>query len=200
MKGLARQSEIRERRSPERLAIDRADAQQLIQRYCNDHDNDSFTTFYKQQSHRLWRFLVARGCNEELAYDILSESFLKFSQSICKDPHSPVAYLFRIAINLYIDDYRKGRNNPLVNDNEQVERASGKVSQSIDSNDDLHQLIKQLPDIEQNMLLMRYWLGLTHKEVAKAVGLPEGTVRRQTAELLKLMQEKLNQSALMKAV
>ena len=39
--------------------------------------------------------------------------------------------------------------------------------------------MERLPEREQNLLLLRYWIGLSHQEVAQALDLPEGTVRRQ---------------------
>ena len=49
------------------------------------------------------------------------------------------------------------------------------------------------PESEQNLLLLRYWIGLSHKEVAQALGLPEGTVRRQCAEALGRLREMLDE-------
>ena len=82
------------------------DPARLILRYCKSDEREAFSDFYNLQAPKLWRFLVARGCDPDTAYDILSESFLRFSQSVCKDPSSPVALLYRIAINLHIDLYR----------------------------------------------------------------------------------------------
>lgn len=42
---------------------------------------------------------------------------------------------------------------------------------------------------EQNLLLLRYWIGLSHKEVAQALDFPEGTVRRQCAEAIAKLRE-----------
>ena len=47
---------------------------------------------------------------------------------------------------------------------------------------------------EQNLLLLRYWIGLSHKEVAQAVGMPEGTVRRRCAEVLSRIRDRWDEA------
>ena len=160
----------------------------LIKRYCNNGDHTAFNRFYRAQADRLWGFLCARGANPELAYDLLSESFERFIKNICKDPSAPVAYLYRIAVNLHIDTHRREQARPAEMNTELVE-ATSDPTQSIDEKEWVRRLIKKLPQDEQNLLLMRYWIGLTHREIAESTGLPEGTVRRQAAASLKKLRE-----------
>jgi len=159
----------------------------LIHDFCRKGDQQAFNRFYRMQANRLWGFLCARGANTELAYDLLSESFLKFSQSICKDPRSPVAFLYRIAVNLHIDNHRREAARPVIVDTELAEQAIDPAP-AIDEKEWLRQLIKKLPPDEQNLLLLRYWIGLTHREIANITQLPEGTVRRQAATAIKKLR------------
>lgn len=167
-----------------------SDAKQLIERYCHKADQAAFSKFYRQQADRLWRFLRARGCETDHAYDLLSESFVKFLQVVCADPRSPVALLYRIAINLHIDDYRRQKISPVKYDNEEAERYSAGTAETSDIQGHIRALIKSLPENEQNLLLLRYWIGLTHKEIAKTMDIPEGTIRRQCAEAMKKLKQR----------
>ena len=167
------------------------DPRELIQRFCETNDHNAFSDFYRQQADRLWRFLVARGCDPDTAYDILSESFLRFTKTVCKDPGAPVALLFRIAINLHIDYYRHEKVAQIatltyLKNNEEYQYVESYEQE------ELRHLIGTLKNCEQNLLLLRYWIGMTHKEVAQVLDLPEGTVRRKSAELLKRLAEKWN--------
>ncbi len=168
-----------------------SDPAALIRRFCRDSDQGAFNQFYRQQSSRLWRFLRSRGCHEEAAYDLVAESFERFIQSVCKDPASPLAFLYRIATNLHIDQYRRETASPLQLDNERIDLTAADKDFSADS--DQQQLLRhylgQLPKNEQNLLLLRYWIGLTHKEIARVIELPEGTVRRQAAAALKKLRD-----------
>ena len=163
-----------------------------ISKWCLEGNEQAFRDFYREQSPKLWKFLVARGCDRDLAYDLLAEAFLKFIQNVCHDPREPVALLYRIAINLRIDAFRRDQANPTTarNPEEIPELAQFPESPEVT---DIRRLVATLPESEQNFLLMRYWIGLSHKEVAQALDLPEGTVRRQCAELLTRLYERLKQ-------
>jgi RNA polymerase sigma-70 factor (ECF subfamily) len=160
-----------------------SDPKLLLERYCRRSDQPAFTAFYRQQADRLWRFLRARGCGADSAYDLLAETFLKFIQVVCKDLRAPVALLYRIAINLHIDQYRREQAAPVVYDNDPAEAGVNPV-ETADLQAYVRALIKTLPESEQNLLMLRYWIGLTHKEIAISLEIPEGTVRRQCAEAL----------------
>ncbi len=158
------------------------DPADLIRQYCRDGDAGAFREFYRSQSLRLWKFLVARGCLPEDAYDLVSEAFIRFVQTVCRDPHAPRAFLYRIAANLRIDALRRARarpTEPLPEETaEDMDRPAREEAAYV------RELVKRLPESEQNLLLLRYWIGLSHKEVAQALDMPEGTVRRQCAELI----------------
>jgi RNA polymerase sigma-70 factor (ECF subfamily) len=164
---------------------------QLIQRYCSAQDQTALASFYRQQADRLWRYLVARGSNPEDAYDLLSETFFRFIRSVCKDPRSPLGFLYRIASNLQIDSFRRRQARPEQADTTQVEQLAGNET-DLDQQQLVRELVGRLPDFEQNLLLMRYWLGMSHKEIAAALDIPEGSVRRKAAELLKVLGNQLD--------
>ncbi len=165
------------------------DPKQQILDWCRDGDPQAFRSFYSEQSGRLWRFLVARGCDRETAYDLLAEAFLRFVQNACRDPHAPVGLLYRIALNLRVDAHRRETTaaTDAVDDLEQLQLAA---PEEPEDHAQVRALVKSLPEGEQNLLLMRYWIGLSHKEAAQALGMPEGTLRRQCAELIARLRER----------
>lgn len=165
-------------------------AKQLLERYCRRGDAAAFTDFYHTQADRLWRYLRTRGCSEQDAYDLLAEAFLKFIQIVCNDLRSPVALLYRIAINLHIDTYRRRQASPVVQDEQQMQSRPDDSAGTHDEREYVRSLIKTLPESEQNLLLLRYWIGLTHKEIAHALETPEGTVRRQCSQAMKKIRER----------
>jgi RNA polymerase sigma-70 factor (ECF subfamily) len=161
------------------------ESRELLQRWCREGDQGAFTRFYRAQTDRLWRYLRSRGSSAETAYDQVAEAFLRFLQSVCRDPSAPVALLYRIAINLQIDEFRRNRASPVVPDADGVaEAAAAPAGISDDEHAYVRLLVGRLPEDEQNLLLLRYWIGLTHREIAEMLGMPEGTVRRRAAELL----------------
>jgi RNA polymerase sigma factor (sigma-70 family) len=167
-----------------------ADAADLIKRYCKKGEEQAFNLFYRQTADKLWRFLVARGADPDSAYDLLAEAFTRFLKSVCKRPVAPVALLFRIAINLQIDSYRHNNVLSIETNTELAERSSNHDDSIIE--DDLmavRRTMKKLYSDEQNLLLMRYWIGMTHREIAEVMEMPEGTIRRQGAAALNKLKE-----------
>lgn len=166
----------------------------LIRSYCEEGDQEAFRRFYREQAGRLWKFLRARGCEPESAYDLLAEAFLRFTQTVCRDPRAPVALLYRIALNLRIDAYRREKAG-VTETVRDLEELGAAAPEEPDDHAHLRALIKNLPAREQNLLLLRYWIGLSHKETAEVLGMPEGTVRRQCAEVLNKVREQWGEGA-----
>ena len=164
------------------------DSRRLLERYCRDGDQASFSVFYRAQADRLWRYLRLRGCAPEPAYDLLAEAFLRFIRVICRDPRQPVALLYRIAVNLQIDAWRRQQASL-----EQPAAATDPEPAATAVTDDreyVRKLLRVLPPDEQNLLLLRYWIGLTHKEIAGMLEKPEGTIRRQCAGALETLRRR----------
>lgn len=158
-------------------------AADLIGRYCRQGDQTAFGRFYQREAPRLWKYFIARGCDPDTAYDLLSESFLRFIQTVCKSPAPPLPLLYRIALNLRIDLHRRAQHGPVALDPEQLAAIPAPADDPY-AGEAVLKAMQTLHGDEQNLLLMRYWVGLTHAEVAETIGLPEGTVRRQAAAAL----------------
>ena len=165
------------------------DPVELIRLFCRDGDAGALREFYRAQAGRLWKYLVARGCAPEDAYDHVSEAFLRFVQTVCRDPRAPVAFLYRIATNLKIDAHRRAKASPIDGHADLSEIDAAGAAAEVDEHAYLRALIQRLPESEQNLLLLRYWIGLSHKEVAQTLKLPEGTVRRRCAEAIAKLRE-----------
>ncbi len=170
-------------------------AKQLLEHYCKDADNTAFSKFYRSETPRLWQFLRNRGCSEDGAYDLLSEAFLKFIQVVCNDLRAPVALLYRIAINLHIDSYRRDKASPIDHVDIDIEQQTDDKIEFQNQQHYVESLIKNCPQDEQNLLFMRYRVGLTHKEIASILELPEGTVRRQCASILNKLKQQWQDDA-----
>ncbi len=162
----------------------------LVRRWCRKGDEAAFDDFYRGQSVRLWRFLVARGVDRETAYDVLADAFERWLGSVCRDPRAPVALLYRIALNRATDLHRRRQvrepGEPV--DPETLSAAPTDPGVEIDAG----ALMADLDEREQNLLLLRYWVGLTHREVASVLERPEGTIRRETARILHRLRARLD--------
>ena len=162
------------------------DPDALIRRWCGSGDPDAFHAFYTTQAERLWRFLVARGSDEETAYDVVADAFERFVRRVCRDPAHPVAFLYRIAINRATDlARRRAVREPATPLEPDAQAAADGRAAANEAAKDLEILLAPLAPAEQDLLLLRYWVGLTHAEAARVLDIPEGTARRRFAGLLR---------------
>ena len=154
----------------------------LVRRWCREGDEAAFSAFYRSQSGRLWRLLVARGVDRDTAYDVLADAFERWMKTVCRDPRVPVALLYRIALNRATDLHRRHQvREPAQPVDPDTLAGPGRDPELAR---DIERLLDGLADSEQNLLLLRYWVGLTHREIAVVLGTPEGTIRRQAAGIL----------------
>ncbi len=163
-----------------------AEGDDAIRRWCRDGDERRFEEFYHAHATPLWRLLVLRGVERDDAYDIVAEAFGRFVGQVCKRPQSPRALLYRIALNLATDRFRRQQVRAVADTDPD---ALGGGAPPPELPEDARRLLAGLDPGERDLLLMRYWLGMTHREVARALDVPEGTVRRRAAGLLNRMRD-----------
>ncbi len=162
-----------------------AEGDDAIRRWCRDGDERWFERFYHAHATPLWRMLVLRGVDRDSAYDIVAEAFSRLIQQVCRRPEAPRALLYRIALNLVTDRFRRSSVRAVSDTDPEGLHA---VDPPPELTEDARRLLAALDASERDLLLMRYWLGMTHRETAEVLGLPEGTVRRRAAGLLNRMR------------
>ncbi len=163
-----------------------AEGDDAIRRWCRDGDERRFEDFYHRHATPLWRLLVLRGLEREDAYDVVAEAFSRFIRQVCKRPDAPRALLYRIALNLATDRSRRQKVRAVADTDPDALGAAGPPAELPE---DARRLLAGLDPGERDLLLMRYWLGMTHREIAAALDLPEGTVRRRAADLLNRLRD-----------
>ncbi|MDH4263436.1 MAG: sigma-70 family RNA polymerase sigma factor [Spirochaetia bacterium] len=144
---------------------------------------------YKKESRLLYGYLVKK-VGDELAGDILQESFLKLLQIMQKGRiiENQKAYVFQIARNLLILEYKKnaqlkveGELRTLVEDNrfDPVQGMMKKEFLSI-----LESAKKKLPEKELEIFNLRWFYGLTQKEIAQIMKKSERQIRRDIEKIV----------------
>ena len=162
--------------------------EQLVKAYAGG-DNEAFDTLLKRHQDRIFNYILRIIKNEDIANDIFQETFVKAIMTIKQGRYTEngkfPAWISRIAHNLIIDHYRQEKSeNVQSSDIEQVNILNRKdlceatIEDMIIADqirDDVKFLIELLPDLQKEVLKMRYYQNLSFKEIAELTGVSINT-------------------------
>lgn len=135
------------------------------------------SALYDRMADALYRFALFRVSNRDIAWDITQECFLKLLeyQTLGKPVHNERALLYAMARNAIIDHWRQRERRQTVD----IE----KIAFTIADGNDLHEqvvftnevaltlnLVRQLPDRQQEIILLRYVNDLPFADIATITG------------------------------
>ncbi len=159
---------------------------------CQAGDLTKFDAIYTENVDAVYRFLYRRTLHRPTAEDLTSTAFIKAMESIRSfDPSKGKlrAWLYRIARNSLIDHYRTSRPTASIEtvwDLSGDEVASLATERGIDAGL-LHKALATLSPDQREIVLLRVWEGLSHKEIADLTGKTESNSKvifsRAVAEL-----------------
>ncbi len=125
---------------------------------------------------RLYRFVLKNIRDEERARDIIQETFTKLWGKV--DEISEVKakpYLFSTAYHTMIDNIRKEKYK--ANFEEAKQEMYTHTEQYTDLSEILQEAVKQLPDTQRSVILLRDYEGYSYDEIAEITGLSESQVK-----------------------
>jgi RNA polymerase sigma-70 factor, ECF subfamily len=145
--------------------------------------------------------------DQALAEDVLQETFWRVWQSAATyQPQrgSFAGWMFRIARNLAIDAYRRRnvRPQPMPGMDEsepvldQVPDPGVDVAEQVQSsiqNRQVRSAILSLPRVQQQVIEMAYFFGMTRQEIAEATGEALGTIHTRARLALQKLREELDE-------
>lgn len=143
-------------------------------------DTASFGVLYDEYIEPVYRFVYFKTHHKETAEDLTSFIFLKALEQLSsfhpqKGPFR--AWLYTIARNTITDHYRresKKRHMPIEDAWELP--SSYNTSSSVENRlciERLREWTKDFSAVERDVLMLRIWQGLSHKEIAAAIGKTE---------------------------
>ena len=162
--------------------------EQLVCEYANGN-NEAFDTLLIRYKQRLCSYIFQMVRDRDLADDIFQETFIKAITTIRQGRYSDMgkfsAWLYRIARNLAVDSFRaeKGENvvsaddadYDVLNRRELAEDTIEDVMVDLQIEEDLRRLVDRLPDVQRQVLEMRYYQDLSFKEIAEITGVSINT-------------------------
>jgi RNA polymerase sigma-70 factor, ECF subfamily len=155
-------------------------------------DEQAFHALYRRTAGSLRTYAARVLGNATYADDIVQESYLRLVRSppATDDPQQLRAFLFRVASNLIIDYWRRGRHE--VGRADESMDACTAPGPDIPLRLDMARVFEQLTPQQRQLMWLAYVEGADHREIATALGLRERSVRvlllrtrRKLAQLLR---------------
>lgn len=146
-------------------------------------DSDAFAFFYDKYVNNIYRFVLLKVSNRQIAEDLTQDVFLKTWQHLVdkKNVKSFQAFVFRVARNIIIDHYRQSDKQALpLEYMSDAEADKSNISLDLDKSLDaakLLQLMHQLKPEYQEILLLRYVEEMSIEEIAEVIQKDKNNVR-----------------------
>lgn len=150
--------------------------------------NEAFDEILCRYKDRLYSYISYFVKNDDMADDLFQETFVKaivnLKQGRYKEDGRFYPWLTRIAHNLLIDLFRKEKDETFVYDTEAEKAWDG--CNLLDSTredelsnaqvlNDVRRLMDHLPEPQREVVYMRYYQGISFKEIAEITGVSINT-------------------------
>jgi RNA polymerase sigma-70 factor (ECF subfamily) len=158
-----------------------------------------FKTVYQRHHREDWALAYARLMNADTAMDITQQAFLKLWKAweAGKPIDNPRAWLMRVARNLAEDHaksaFRRNGTSPpqVMNDVRAEQPLPDDHAQRREEAGELQVALAKLTERERTLLVMRYTLDMTIRQISEETGIPratvDGTLKRALRRLRQLL-------------
>ena len=123
----------------------------------------------------LQQFIRRRISDEDTAEDVLQDVFLKIHQHMdaLKDVRKLESWIYQITRNAIIDSYRKLRHETMLEAAEAFDHPEELPDDDIVSEllPSVRAMVRNLPELDRQALVLTEYQGLTQKELAERLGL-----------------------------
>lgn len=171
-------------------------------------NKSAISQLIERHSRRVRDYIRMMVKDNDVADDIFQETFIKAVRVIDDGRYSDngkfLSWILRIAHNQVIDHFRARKQNRQVNESEAgydvlgtlrfAERTVEDEMVSAQIDDDVRKLVGLLPEEQREVVTMRYYSGLSFKEIAEQTGVSINTalgrMRYALINLRKMIKEK----------
>ena len=171
-------------------------------------DKSAISSLIERHSRRVRDYIRMMVKDGDTAEDIFQETFIKAVRVIVEGKYADsgkfLSWILRIAHNQVIDYFRAQKQNRQVNESAAGYNVLGTlrfaertvedkmVSEQIER--DVRALVELLPDEQREVVMLRYFSGLSFKEIAEqtnvSINTALGRMRYALINLRKMIQEK----------
>ena len=160
----------------------------LIDKYIAGDENSLALLINRHQS-KIYGYIYSKVLDRDVTEDIFQETFYKVIYTLKQKKYYNeegkfLSWVLRIASNLIIDKFRNDKNMPLNRDTEDLSVFSKITDDTCNIenkliknqvNIDLKAIIEKLPHDQKEVIMMRYFLEMSFKEIADLTGVSVNT-------------------------
>ena len=141
----------------------------------------------EEQYDKIYRYCYFKLHNRELAEDVTQETFLRYLEHYnCLTTVSALKYLYTIARNLCVDEYRKPRSEPM-----DESMPDDTMEETLVTNLTVRMALSKLAPDEQELLLLRYVNEVPVSALGKIYGLSRFAIYRKITSASNKFREEL---------
>ncbi len=145
--------------------------------------NETLEDLLIEEAKVVFKYLVKMGASKEDAEDIIQDTLFKTIENIDGiDENKIRAWLFKVAINRYYNLYKKNKRvSPIATEKveELVEPLKGPEEQYMTQEKvkGIYLVLEQLKPAYRNLIIFKYLMELSYKEIASIMELNEEKVK-----------------------
>lgn len=180
--------------------------QALLNNYLSG-DRAAISQLIDRHTHRVRDYIRMMVKDNDVADDILQETFIKAVRVIDEGRYADtgkfLSWILRIAHNQVIDHFRSQKNAKTVSESDAgynmlgtlrfAERTVEDAMISSQIEEDVRRLVDRLPDEQREVVIMRYYSGLSFQEIADqtdvSINTALGRMRYALINLRKMVKE-----------
>jgi len=160
----------------------------LVNKYIAGDENALAILVHRHQS-KIYGYIYSKVSDRDITEDIFQETFFKVIHTLktkkyYNEEGKFLSWVLRIASNLIIDKFRNDKKMPLDRDTDdlsvfyKITDNSLNIEKSLikdQINIDLKAIIEKLPHDQKEVIMMRYFLEMSFKEIADFTGVSVNT-------------------------
>ena len=157
-----------------------------------DSDDRLMQALHDEHAAALWTYCVRlTGHDRARAQDVCQEALLrawKHPQVLSRPPAAMRSWLFTVARNIVIDEWRSHRNHTETPVVDVPDRRQDEVTDQLLLSWVVAEAVTRLSPDHRAVLLECYYRGQSVAEAAQRLGVPEGTVKSRTHYALRALK------------
>lgn len=141
-------------------------------------NDKAFLTLFQKYEQDIYKMAFVYVNNQSDALDVVQETAYRSFKTIknLKEPKYFKTWLIRIAVNCSLDLLRRKKKVVQLKP-ELEENISGDINDDIDLEVTVRDLIERLNEDEKSVVILRFYEGLTFKEISETLDTPLGTAK-----------------------